>query len=73
MLIQGSGHIVCNNQVVATGGAPQQNAFGIAVKGAGTRVLNNDERRQQQLTYGPGLDGREKIKLTHYRQAGCSR
>ena len=42
MLIQGSGHIIRNNQVVATGGGPQQNAFGIAVKGAGTRVLNND-------------------------------
>ena len=44
--VQGSGVIVRNNQVVATGGSTvfgaNVNAFGIVVAGAGPRVLNND-------------------------------
>ena len=46
MEIAGSGNIVRNNQVVATGGSTccgvNQGASGITVFGAGTRVLNND-------------------------------
>ena len=42
----GSGNIVRNNQVVATGGTtccgPDVNATGIFLQGAGPRVLNND-------------------------------
>jgi len=44
--VHGSGIIVRNNQVVATGGTttqgPNADAFGIVVSGAGPRVLNND-------------------------------
>ena len=44
--VRGSGIIVRNNQVVATGGTTvfgaDANAFGIVVVGAGPRVLNND-------------------------------
>jgi hypothetical protein len=43
--VQGTGNIVRNNQVVATGGSTvigTANAIGIAVFGAGPRVLNND-------------------------------
>ena len=44
--VAGSGNIVRNNQVVATGGSTilgaDPNAFGIFVGGAGPRVLNND-------------------------------
>ena len=44
--VQGSGNIVRNNQVVATGGStvfgPNADAFGIVVTGAGPRALNND-------------------------------
>jgi copper-binding protein NosD len=46
IVVQGSGNIVRNNQVVATGGTTLQgasvNAYGIYVVGAGPRVLNND-------------------------------
>jgi hypothetical protein len=44
--VSGSGNIVRNNQVVATGGTtifgPNANGVGIAVAGTGPRVLNND-------------------------------
>jgi len=44
--VRGSGNIVRNNQVVATGGTTccgaNVNAFGIVVGGTGPRVLNND-------------------------------
>ena len=44
--IDGSGNIVRNNQVVATGGTTccgaNVGAYGILVAGAGSRVLNND-------------------------------
>jgi hypothetical protein len=44
--VQGSGVIVRNNQVVATGGTtnsgPNASAFGIFVSGTGPRVLDND-------------------------------
>jgi hypothetical protein len=44
--VGGSGNIVRNNQVVATGGTinfgPNADVFGIYATGPGTRVLNND-------------------------------
>jgi len=44
--VRGTGAIVRNNQVVATGGTtafgPNASAFGIVVLGSGARVLNND-------------------------------
>jgi hypothetical protein len=44
--VGGSGNIVRNNQVVATGGTtlfgPDKNTYGIYVSGTGPRVLNND-------------------------------
>jgi hypothetical protein len=45
IVVRGSGTIVRNNQVVATGGTtidPNLNAIGIDVRGDGPRVLNND-------------------------------
>ena len=46
LYVVGTGNIVRNNQVVATGGStafgPNASAFGIYVSGSGSRVLNND-------------------------------
>jgi parallel beta-helix repeat protein len=55
--VQGSGNIVRNNQVVATGGSPVNaaDAIGIEVNGPGARVLNNDVTEVAAQTGGTAL------------------
>jgi hypothetical protein len=43
ILVEGTGNVVRNNQVVSTGGSTgEDNAWGINTAGPGARVLNND-------------------------------
>jgi hypothetical protein len=42
ILVHGRGHLIRNNQVVATGSTLYGTVIGIDVQGDGPRVLNND-------------------------------
>jgi hypothetical protein len=65
MSIMGRGHVVRNNQIVATGGTtllgPNGSAFGINVLGRETRVIDNDiiqmSKTGNGVTVGILLDG----------------